>query len=113
MNRIAFPGTGPMGAQMVRQLLAGHPVTVWNRYPEKSRDLAPDGSSRSRLKNLDAAANLEAGAVLTLAVTETVRASSRDFVAPGHGDPNHSGLLLHLEAMDATRPEARTTDDHI
>ena len=76
-----------------------------------ARDFAPGGPSRFQLKDLDAVADLAAGAGLTLPLTETVRGAFRDFVASGHGDTDHSGLLLHLEAMNATGPESRTTDD--
>ena len=76
-----------------------------------ARDFQPGGPSRFQLKDLNAVADLAAGAGLTLPLTETVRAGFSDFVASGHGDTDHSGLLLHLEAMNAAHPEARTTDD--
>ena len=42
---IAFLGTGLMGAPMAARLLgAGHRVAVWNRSPEKTRDLAAAGA---------------------------------------------------------------------
>ena len=45
MTRIAFLGTGLMGAPMARRLLgAGHHVTVWNRSPEKAQVLAQAGA---------------------------------------------------------------------
>ncbi|GEO87440.1 MULTISPECIES: NAD(P)-dependent oxidoreductase [Alphaproteobacteria] len=44
-RRIAFLGTGLMGAPMVRRLLkAGFAVTVWNRDPRKAEALAVDGA---------------------------------------------------------------------
>ena len=44
-RRIAFLGTGLMGAPMVRRLLAaGHQVTVWNRDLAKAQALASDGA---------------------------------------------------------------------
>lgn len=44
-TRIAVLGTGLMGAPMARRLLlAGHPVTVWNRTPEKAASLVQDGA---------------------------------------------------------------------
>lgn len=44
--RIAFLGTGLMGAPMARRLLAaGFPVTVWNRDPAKAEPLAADGAT--------------------------------------------------------------------
>jgi 3-hydroxyisobutyrate dehydrogenase len=44
--KIAYFGTGLLGAGFVRRLLEnGHQVTVWNRSPEKARALAADGAS--------------------------------------------------------------------
>ena len=43
--KIAFLGTGLMGAPMVRNLLkAGYPVTVWNRSAGKAEALVSDGA---------------------------------------------------------------------
>lgn len=43
--RIAFLGTGLMGAPMVRNLLkSGFAVTVWNRSPDKAEALVADGA---------------------------------------------------------------------
>ncbi|MDB6454776.1 NAD(P)-dependent oxidoreductase [Falsirhodobacter sp. 20TX0035] len=64
------------------------------------RDFTPGGPSRLQLKDLDSATDLAATAGLTLPLTDTVRAAFRDFVASGHGDTDHSGLLLHLEAIN-------------
>ncbi|RWX81828.1 NAD(P)-dependent oxidoreductase [Neorhizobium lilium] len=45
-RRIAFLGTGLMGAPMARRLLrAGFPVRVWNRDATKSAGLQPDGAA--------------------------------------------------------------------
>ncbi|KMO17768.1 NAD(P)-dependent oxidoreductase [Methylobacterium platani] len=44
--RIAFLGTGLMGAPMARNLLrAGFPVTAWNRSRAKAEALRPDGAT--------------------------------------------------------------------
>ncbi|MGZ2485031.1 2-hydroxy-3-oxopropionate reductase [Rhizobium pisi] len=44
-RRIAFLGTGLMGAPMARRLIgAGFAVTVWNRDPGKAAPLATDGA---------------------------------------------------------------------
>ncbi|WP_410218302.1 NAD(P)-dependent oxidoreductase [Paracoccus sp. (in: a-proteobacteria)] len=67
-----------------------------------SREFQPGGPSRLQLKDLNAVADLAGMAGLTLPLTETVRAAFSDFVASGHGDTDHSGLLLHLEAMNPT-----------
>ena len=43
--RIAFIGTGVMGASMVRNLLkAGFEVNVYNRSPQKAQALVADGA---------------------------------------------------------------------
>ncbi len=45
MAKIAFLGTGNMGAPMSRCLLGGgHQVTVWNRSADKARALEKDGA---------------------------------------------------------------------
>ncbi|MES2259764.1 MAG: NAD(P)-dependent oxidoreductase [Pseudomonadota bacterium] len=44
-TQITFLGIGLMGEPMVRRLLlAGFPVTVWNRSPAKAQQLAADGA---------------------------------------------------------------------
>lgn len=44
-TKIAFLGTGLMGAPMARRLLgAGFSVTVWNRDAAKAEPLAADGA---------------------------------------------------------------------
>jgi 2-hydroxy-3-oxopropionate reductase len=73
--RIAFLGTGIMGAPMVRNLLkAGHAVTVWNRSSEKARALQDEGA---RVAQTPADAAKGAEAVFTMlsdgeAVTEVL-----------------------------------------
>ncbi|MDN0194463.1 NAD(P)-dependent oxidoreductase [Streptomyces sp. S.PNR 29] len=48
MEKIAFLGLGHMGAPMARQLLvAGHPLTAWNRTAEKTEPLVADGAVRA------------------------------------------------------------------
>jgi 3-hydroxyisobutyrate dehydrogenase len=45
MPRVAWLGTGLMGAPMARRLLAaGFEVTAWNRTPERAAALAADGA---------------------------------------------------------------------
>ncbi|MDX1711703.1 MAG: NAD(P)-dependent oxidoreductase [Rhodovibrionaceae bacterium] len=74
-TRIAFIGTGIMGAPMARNLLlAGHEVTAWNRTAEKARPLERDGG---KLADSPAAAAEGAQAVFTMlsdgpAVTEVL-----------------------------------------
>jgi 2-hydroxy-3-oxopropionate reductase len=49
MTRIAFLGTGLMGAPMAANLLAaGYPVTVWNRTADKAQPLVDQGAQRAR-----------------------------------------------------------------
>ncbi|TJZ90865.1 NAD(P)-dependent oxidoreductase [Paracoccus gahaiensis] len=69
-----------------------------------NRDFAPGGLSRLQLKDLDTVAELATATGLTLPLTEGVRALFTDFVAAGHGEADHSGLLLQLEAMNPTAP---------
>jgi 3-hydroxyisobutyrate dehydrogenase-like beta-hydroxyacid dehydrogenase len=38
-------GLGPMGQAMVRALLAGHPVTVWNRTASRADGVVADGAT--------------------------------------------------------------------
>jgi len=69
-----------------------------------ARNFAPGGPSRLQLKDLDAVAVLAEATGLTLPLTETVRTEFTEFVAAGNGDADHSGLLLHLETMNAGAP---------
>ena len=68
------------------------------------RDFAPGGPSRLHLKDLDAVADLAAASGLTLSLTQAVRAAFTEFVAAGHGEVDHSGLLLHLETINGKGP---------
>jgi 3-hydroxyisobutyrate dehydrogenase len=62
--KIAFLGTGTMGAPIARRLLgAGHDVTVWNRSPEKARALAQHGAT---VAEGPAAAVADAAVVVTM-----------------------------------------------
>ena len=46
--RIGFIGLGRMGANMVRRLIRdGHEIVVFNRTPEKTREIAGEGASPS------------------------------------------------------------------
>ena len=70
------------------------------------RDFAPGGPSRLHLKDLDAVADLAAASGLTLSLTQAVRAAFTEFVAAGHGEVDHSGLLLHLETINGKGPSS-------
>ena len=46
--RIGFIGLGRMGANMVRRLVRdGHEIVVYNRTPEKSKEIETDGLAPS------------------------------------------------------------------
>lgn len=64
------------------------------------RAFAPGGPSRLQLKDLDAVAAMADHYGLTLPLTQEVRGEFRAFVADGHGDTDHSGLLMHLEKIN-------------
>ncbi|PZM14074.1 NAD(P)-dependent oxidoreductase [Rhizobium tubonense] len=66
-----------------------------------SRDFKPGGSSNNQLKDLNAVVATAEGLGLTLPLTEAVRAEFAAFVADGGGEVDHSGLLLHLEKLNA------------
>ncbi|MDS9469373.1 NAD(P)-dependent oxidoreductase [Paracoccus sp. MBLB3053] len=68
------------------------------------RDFAPGGPSRLQLKDLNAVSDLAQATGLKLPLTAAVRDEFTQFVAAGHGDTDHSGLLLHLEGMNAGLP---------
>lgn len=65
-----------------------------------ARDFTPGGPARLHFKDLNAVAALAAESDLTLPLTKSVHTAFDDFVASGHGDTDHSGLLLHLEALN-------------
>jgi len=61
---ISFLGLGKMGAPMARRLLeAGHPLTVWNRTPDRAASLVAAGAT---LAATPAEAAQNADAVLTM-----------------------------------------------
>nr|WP_087149178.1 NAD(P)-dependent oxidoreductase [Pararhizobium antarcticum] len=68
-----------------------------------TRNFVPGGPSKFQLKDLDAVKAMADLFSLDLPLTEQVRCAFSDFVAGGGGDTDHSGLLLHLEAMNAAK----------
>lgn len=64
------------------------------------RNFAPGGPSRLQLKDLDTVAAVAQAHGLRLPQTEAARQAFADFVAAGGAEIDHSGLLLHLEAMN-------------
>lgn len=69
------------------------------------RSFAPGGPSRLQLKDLDAVAAMAEALCLRLPLTQEVRGEFRAFVADGHGETDHSGLLLHLEKINGRQRE--------
>ncbi|MCX8998330.1 NAD(P)-dependent oxidoreductase [Rhizobiaceae bacterium BDR2-2] len=69
------------------------------------RAFQPGGPSRLQLKDLDAVAAMAESLSLRLPLTEEVRGEFRAFVADGHAETDHSGLLLHLEKINGRRKE--------
>lgn len=65
-----------------------------------ARDFTPGGPARLHSKDLNAVAALAAKTDLTLPLTKLVQTAFSDFVASGHGDTDHSGLLLHFETLN-------------
>lgn len=61
------------------------------------RDFGGAGPSKLQLKDLNNIAAEAKSLALTLPLTEAVRAEFAAFVEDGHGDTDHSGLLLQLE----------------
>ena len=83
--KIAFLGTGIMGAPMARHLAeAGHDVTVWNRSADKAEPLAEHGAE---VAGDPAAAVAGADVIVTMltdaAVVEEVMAGAADAAADG------------------------------
>ncbi|URK89343.1 NAD(P)-dependent oxidoreductase (plasmid) [Rhizobium sp. RCAM05350] len=70
-----------------------------------TRNFVPGGPSKFQLKDLDAVKAMADLFSLDLPLTEQVRREFCDFVAAGGGDTDHSGLLLHLEAMNAAESD--------
>ncbi|MBP1851582.1 NAD(P)-dependent oxidoreductase [Rhizobium halophytocola] len=72
------------------------------------RAFAPGGLSRLQLKDLDAVKDMADAFGLSLPLTEEVRSAFEQFVADGHGEVDHSGLLLHLEKINGrAKPETQ------
>ena len=64
------------------------------------RHFEPGGPSRLQLKDLNSVAAMAKSFSLDLPLSEQVRAEFEAFVADGHGDKDHSALLLHLEKIN-------------
>ena len=68
-----------------------------------TRNFLPGGPSKLQLKDLDAVKAMADLFSLDLPLTEQIRREFSDFVAAGGGDTDHSGLLLHLEAINTAQ----------
>lgn len=102
--RIGFIGLGKMGSGMARNLLAaGHEVTVWNRSPEKSRALEPNGA---RFASTPAEACHGAEAVLTM-LADDAAVHSVVFWAGGIADALAPGGI-HISCSTISTELART-----
>lgn len=64
------------------------------------RKFEPGGPSRLQLKDLNAVAAMAETYDLELPLTSDIRRAFDDFVANGHGELDHSALLLHLEQIN-------------
>ena len=54
--RLGFIGLGRMGANMVRRLVRdGHEIIVYNRTPEKSREIEGEGEGAKATFSIDGA----------------------------------------------------------
>src|SRR4051794_14045514 len=81
--RIAFRGTGTMGAPMARHLLAaGHDVAVWNRTRAKAEPLAEHGA---RVADTAAEAAVGAEALVTMLADGGAVADAVTQAAPAPG----------------------------
>ncbi|MBX3553107.1 MAG: NAD(P)-dependent oxidoreductase [Pseudolabrys sp.] len=77
--KIAFLGTGLMGAPMARRLLqSGHAVTAWNRTKAKAEALAADGAAIA-----DTPAEAVRNAELVIAILENAPVVESVFFAQG------------------------------
>jgi 2-hydroxy-3-oxopropionate reductase len=108
--RVAFLGTGLMGAPMARRLLAeGNEVSVWNRSAARANDLAGAGG-RVAASPADAARGCEAIVLMLLdgdAVSEVLFGSGlADQLEPGHLVIDMSTISPRLAVEHAGQLEA-------
>jgi 3-hydroxyisobutyrate dehydrogenase-like beta-hydroxyacid dehydrogenase len=89
--RVAFLGLGKMGSVMARRLLdAGHPLTVWNRTPERAGALVAAGAT---LAATAAEAARDADVVLTMLFDD----AAHEEVLFGTGARCSAGVLAALK----------------
>ncbi|MFI0354308.1 NAD(P)-binding domain-containing protein [Actinomadura sp. 9N407] len=95
---VTILGLGAMGAGLAAALLeAGHPVTVWNRTPEKADDLVARGAVRAAtVADAVVASPLVIACLLDYSVMNTLldpvsdTLSGRDLVNLTNGTPEHA-----------------------
>src|SRR6476619_6848504 len=106
-ERVAFLGTGIMGAPMARNLLkAGFQVRVWNRTPDKARVLAAEGED---MAETPADAVREAAFVITM-LTDTAAVLA---VMEQAAESVPDGAVWLQTSMDTdVERAARLAEDH-
>ena len=103
--RIGFIGLGRMGANMVRRLIRdGHEIVVYNRTPEKTREIAGEGATPS-FSIAELVSKLEKPRAVWVMVpagdaTEAQVAELLDHLEPGDTAPCIT-LLLRVESWIA------------
>jgi 3-hydroxyisobutyrate dehydrogenase len=105
--RVAFLGTGIMGAPMARNVrAAGHEVSAWNRSPEKAEPLARDGVTV-------AGSVAEAVAGAAVVVTMLADAAAVEAVVEQALGALDGAVLVQMSTigLDATERLARRADE--
>lgn len=91
MQGIGFIGIGLMGQHMARRLLeAGHPLTVWNRTPEKAKGLLGAGA----IWGTSPKAVAQASDVVITMVTDSKASEEVICGADGVLEGAHPGLII-------------------
>ena len=106
--KIAFIGTGNMGAPMARNLLrAGHDTSVYNRTRQKAEPLAADGARVAG--SVEEAARDAAAAVTMLANDEAVRGVLPELLASLHPGAIHLGMSTISAALSRELAQAHAS----
>jgi 3-hydroxyisobutyrate dehydrogenase-like beta-hydroxyacid dehydrogenase len=114
LARVTVVGLGPMGRAMAAALLrAGHPVTVWNRTPNRADELVAAGSTLAPTP----AAAIDDSDLTILSLTDYP--AMYDILGPVVDDPRHAGVLtgkvlvnLSSDTPDASREAAAWAAKH-